>query len=402
MTTGNQYLYDGEGRICAVLSPSLAGGSIMTGYIYDADGTRVAKGSISTWGSCDPAVNGFQTTSDYVLGPGGEQVTEVGMDANGNMAHQHTNVWAGGKLLATYDDNGLHFYLDDPLGTRRVQTDYAGVVEQSCTSLPYGDGESCTPTPTEHLFTGKERDTESGNDYFEARYYSSAMGRFLSPDWSAQEEPVPYAKLDDPQSLNLYSYVYNNPLGKADPDGHCPECVVWFDEAVSSPEGQAFGDWVVAGATAAVTTVAAFGDRLFNTPLPDGVSAIGGRAGNLSPSEAQNLINVATKSENSEKNVPNPNGSPGAPDHQAGVNEEVKKAQGEAGPGETVESNKKVQGHDSNRRPDVQIVDKNGKTRKIVEVERRPNSKRNKEREAEYNKHGIPNETKPIKQPGQN
>src|SRR5271165_263547 len=69
-------------------------------------------------------------------------------------------------------------------------------------------------------FTGKERDTESGNDYFEARYYSSAMGRFMSPDWSAKEEPVPYAKLDDPQSLNLYAYVQNNPLSRVHADGH--------------------------------------------------------------------------------------------------------------------------------------------------------------------------------------
>ncbi len=68
--------------------------------------------------------------------------------------------------------------------------------------------------------TGKERDTESGNDYFMARYYSSAMGRFMSPDWSAKEEPVPYAKLDDPQSLNLYAYVRNNPLVRVDADGH--------------------------------------------------------------------------------------------------------------------------------------------------------------------------------------
>jgi RHS repeat-associated protein len=68
--------------------------------------------------------------------------------------------------------------------------------------------------------TGKERDTESGNDYFGARYYNSATGRFLSPDWSAKEEPVPYAKLDNPQSLNLYSYVLNNPLSHVDPDGH--------------------------------------------------------------------------------------------------------------------------------------------------------------------------------------
>jgi RHS repeat-associated protein len=71
------------------------------------------------------------------------------------------------------------------------------------------------------LSTGKERDTESGNDYFFARYYSSAMGRFLSPDWSAKEEPVPYANMGDPQTLNLYGYLRNNPLGGVDADGHC-------------------------------------------------------------------------------------------------------------------------------------------------------------------------------------
>jgi RHS repeat-associated protein len=69
-------------------------------------------------------------------------------------------------------------------------------------------------------FTGKERDTESGLDYFGARYYASSMGRWMSPDWAAKPEAVPYSKLDDPQSLNLYGYVRNNPLSKADKDGH--------------------------------------------------------------------------------------------------------------------------------------------------------------------------------------
>jgi len=73
-----------------------------------------------------------------------------------------------------------------------------------------------------HL-TGKERDAESGNDYFGARYYTSSMGRFMSPDWSAEEEAVPYADLDDPQSLNLYAYVSNNPLASVDADGHDEE-----------------------------------------------------------------------------------------------------------------------------------------------------------------------------------
>jgi RHS repeat-associated protein len=69
-------------------------------------------------------------------------------------------------------------------------------------------------------FTGKERDQESGLDYFGARYYGSALGRFTGPDWSAKPSPVPYADLANPQSLNQYSYVDNNPLARADQDGH--------------------------------------------------------------------------------------------------------------------------------------------------------------------------------------
>jgi RHS repeat-associated protein len=147
-------------------------------------------------------------------------------ELNSAGAWVHTNVMANGSLIATFDNdnNGAHFYLTDWLGTRRVQTNYIGAVENTWTSLPYGDAlaSSNNLDPTEQHFTGKERDTESGNDYFGARYYASTMGRFISPDWSAQVEPVPYAKLDNPQTLNLYSYVRNNPLAGVDADGHCP------------------------------------------------------------------------------------------------------------------------------------------------------------------------------------
>ena len=229
----NTYLYDADGRICAV-SSTFNGTTFMTGYLYDAEGRRIAKGSIQNMNSCNPATNGFQVTSAYVLGPSGEQMTEVEQDADGDVEWQHTNVRAGGMLLATYQVAGpslpnpndpgnplpnstLHFYLNDPLGTRRVQTDYAGVIEQTCQSLPYGDGESCSPSPTEHLFTGKERDAESGNDYFGARYYASAMGRFMSPDPS-RLSILP----SNPQTWNRYSYVYNNPLGLKDNNGKWP------------------------------------------------------------------------------------------------------------------------------------------------------------------------------------
>ena len=67
-------------------------------------------------------------------------------------------------------------------------------------------------------FTGKERDSESGLDMFGAKYDALSMGHFMTPDWSAKIEPVPYSKLDNPQSLNLYSYVLNNPLSNVDTD----------------------------------------------------------------------------------------------------------------------------------------------------------------------------------------
>ncbi len=226
VNAGNSYLYDADGRICAVKGQTVTGVMVMTGYVYNAEGERVSKGPITAM-SCDLAASGLQTASesDYVLGPSGEQLTEMG---NGNTTWVHTNVFAAGELFATYDHGGLHFYANDWLGSRRVQTDYAGVPEQTCTNLPFGDGLVCSDslvTPTEHHFTGKERDTESGNDYFEARYYGSSMGRFLSPDFqNMDDDDVPEAIANgstaNPQTLNLYSYTQNNPLTRRDYDGH--------------------------------------------------------------------------------------------------------------------------------------------------------------------------------------
>jgi len=222
----NGYVYDGEGRICAMYDRTFGG---MTQYIYDAEGTRVAKGTISAW-TCDTTQNGFALNNTYVIGPSGEQITET--DGQGNWVH--TNVFAAGQLIATYGytDNShaatdTYFALSDWLGTKRAVVS-AGGCGTGYIGLPYGEGLTATnlpgftqcPDATEHHFTGKERDTESGNDYFGARYYASSMGRWLSPDWSAKVYPVPYAKLDNPQTLNLYAYVGNNPLNRFDPDGH--------------------------------------------------------------------------------------------------------------------------------------------------------------------------------------
>jgi RHS repeat-associated protein len=72
-------------------------------------------------------------------------------------------------------------------------------------------------------FTGKERDSESGNDYFGARYYGSSMGRFLSPDPGGLVAVNP----SFPQTWNMYAYAANNPLIFSDPTGF--DCVYYND-----------------------------------------------------------------------------------------------------------------------------------------------------------------------------
>jgi len=120
----------------------------------------------------------------------------------------------------------VYYYLSDHLGSSNVVTDATGTIQNESDYYPFG-GEAVVAgnlSNQHYKFTGKERDTESGNDYFGARYYGSSMGRFMSPDWSAKVEPVPYSKLDYPQTLNLYAYMLNNPLGGVDADGHWPSC----------------------------------------------------------------------------------------------------------------------------------------------------------------------------------
>lgn len=114
------------------------------------------------------------------------------------------------------------------MGSTRLVSDASGAVVARHDYLPFGEelptlfgnrssvaGYSNTDD-TRQKFTGKERDSESGFDNFEARYNSSPMGRFLSPDPGSDSG---FENQDDPQSWNGYSYVRNNSLNLVDPDG---------------------------------------------------------------------------------------------------------------------------------------------------------------------------------------
>src|SRR5437764_7507001 len=102
------------------------------------------------------------------------------------------------------------------------------------TFLTYGEEYNPQISSNHYKFTGKERDSESGLDYFGARYYGNALGRFITPDWSSTPVPIPYADLIDPQSLNQYTYVRNLPTTRVDPDGH--DSATW-----AAPVGWAMG-----------------------------------------------------------------------------------------------------------------------------------------------------------------
>jgi RHS repeat-associated protein len=131
-------------------------------------------------------------------------------------------VFFGGKRIARRDaSNNIYYYAEDFIGSSRVMTTSNGTVCYEADFYPYGGERTITNTcPQNYKFQGKERDSETGNDDFGARYYSSSFGRWLSPDWSSIPAPVPYADLSNPQTLNLYQFVKNDPETFTDPDGH--------------------------------------------------------------------------------------------------------------------------------------------------------------------------------------
>lgn len=165
--------------------------------------------------------------------------------------------------------------------------------------------------------SGKERDSETGLDYFGARYYGSNIGRFLSPDEFSGGPvdafggdptlpgPLPYADITNPQSLNKYSYTYNNPLRYTDPDGHC----VW-DLCI----GEGYAVYVVGAAV--VTTGAVL--WTYRDQIKEGVKGLG------------NAISNTFNSDEGNKNTPPPppgtsqtqtNTAPGGPNDSNNKND---------------------------------------------------------------------------------
>jgi RHS repeat-associated protein len=210
-TANNQLvngLYDAAGNLLSnYLSPMAwdsesklvsVGGAT---YLYNVDGDRIEKQGV---GVTDTVYFGGRPVARLSSG----QWTDLIYGPNGML----------GEVAGTENADTAYRLLDN-LGTEVGTVDSTLIMANPLDYAPFGRVISGS-TNDPYLFTGKERDAESGLDFFGARYYASSMGRFMSPDWSSGPEAVPYAKLGNPQSLNLYQYVLNNPMRSFDADGH--------------------------------------------------------------------------------------------------------------------------------------------------------------------------------------
>ncbi len=230
------YEYDGASRIKTV-----NGGTTAT-YTYDGDGRRAKKvaGGATRYYFYDPEGN-----------PVWEYQAGVGWDV--------FNLFFNGRNLAANTISGLFWRHLDHLGTPKDETNNTGQLVRHYVPLPFGESMTTLPVSDKYFFTSKERDAETGLDYFGARYHGSPIGRFTSPDESLIDQ-FP----EDPQSWNLFSYVRNNPLTSVDPTGR--ECVK-LDDGSTGDDGQ--GE-VCASAgldqeVAASATVVEYGPMPLNT-----------------------------------------------------------------------------------------------------------------------------------------
>jgi RHS repeat-associated protein len=186
----NTLVYDAENHATSS-SGSLGSGT----YTYDGNGLRVKKVSGST-------------TTVYIFS-GSKVIAEYDNGAAvGSPSREYIS--GGSALLAKIDSTGTKYYHQDHLSNRLV-TDSSGNKLAEIGHFPFGES-WYNATSDKLQFTTYERDAESGNDYAQARYYVSRLGRFSSLD------PLP-GSTGNPQTLNHYVYALNDPVNGVDPSG---------------------------------------------------------------------------------------------------------------------------------------------------------------------------------------
>lgn len=315
----------------------------MPAFVYDGDGNRVKAT--------------FGTTTIVYIGNYYEQ--------QGTASTKY--YYAGSQRIALRrsgyaSDNGLFWLLTDHLGSTAITANSDGSYKAELRYKAWGETRYTSGTTlTTYRFTGQREDATIGLYFYNARYYDPALGRFLQPDSLVQADaknPTPYLALAvsyanpkmleqwnqlqrarlqaeaqplgtptvlDPQFLNRYSYVRNNPLAFVDPDGN----LAWFvaplvggaliggtistagyllaarltgHEVTAGGVVGAFASGAVAGAVSVFATPLAgsalklAGMAATNTALTAGAAAVnaaGGATAYLAGGAVENVVNQA-------------------------------------------------------------------------------------------------------------
>jgi RHS repeat-associated protein len=211
---------------------------VTNGIVYDAENRQTQH------------TKSNQLTNYYYYDGDGRRVKKI--DNSGTTIFVYN---VSGQLIAEYHSDpvpppagggGTSYLTSDHLGSTRVVTKSDATVKARYDYLPYGEelgagiGQRTTgmgysgADSTKQKFTQKERDSESGLDYFLARYYSSAHGRFTGADDFLND-----TRTKDPSSWNLYVYVRNNPLAYVDAGGEEVNSANLTDEQ----KKQVIDDW---------------------------------------------------------------------------------------------------------------------------------------------------------------
>lgn len=204
----NNYTYDDNGNITTAPNQAftynwqnqaqsiVVGGSTTINSSYDESGNRFLYQT--------PTNTEIQAADNYLLRNGTPEIA----------------ISVGNIPIGTVSGTTTYAAIADHLGTPVKQVNSSGAAVESVSYDPFGKVLTQTGTVnTKNGFTQHEEDIDTGLVYANARYYSPAIGRFLSQDpafWQIQRG------IEDPQLMNSYSYARNNPLTYLDPNGEWP------------------------------------------------------------------------------------------------------------------------------------------------------------------------------------
>ncbi|MCX6718450.1 MAG: FG-GAP-like repeat-containing protein [Candidatus Staskawiczbacteria bacterium] len=264
----NSYTYDYNNRLVSATNISA---NTTTTYAYDANGQRI---KITT--NPSPGLGSSLASSTYypTQNYNASYLTPTTQNPTSIVKH----IFANNQNIATINGTGavakIYYNATDSLNSSSVMTDSAGALAETMDYFPFGairiDNKTSSFTE-QRKYIGQEFDADTGLNYLNARYYNSALARFISEDSASRDNPEKF--LADPQQLNYYSYSRNNPITLSDPTGQS-----WKTFVQGSARGVVYAGAVTVLVAGAITALPIEIPAAIATGIGVGVVSMAGAA----------------------------------------------------------------------------------------------------------------------------